>query len=189
VNLAADPVLLGRELRGWAILVVLCGLPSGVLATLEFRHPEELAAMALGVALLIAGMAWFHGWQTMTSTPARLEFLRSLKMAAGIKASLSVIAAVGWALTALGVQAGGWLLFVMAPDLAAGIGSLGLLQILTGTPRIEDETGDFALRGFGWILSATVLEGALMAGCIAIGATAICLFRRFSHAWSATAAT
>lgn len=174
MNLDVDPDRFRSELGGWALRVILCALPSAGLAALEFHDPFELAAMATGVAVYVFGAAWFCSWVVMQATPAREQFVRSLKMAASFKAALLLLAACGWGLSAgLKVNGADGLMLGLLPDAFAGFGSLRLVSLLSG------DVGFGHLHGFAWIFGATMVQGALISAGLALVAAILYVTRAY----------
>ncbi len=163
MTLDFDHAAFRRELPGWAVRVPLCALPSAVPACCAFSRPMELAAMAAGVAGHVFAITWFGSWVAMQATPGRVEFVRSLKMAVRIKVGLLLVAACGLG-AALGLNVDGfaWLMVGLIPDGVAAVGSMVLLS------RATQWLGHGLSPGFGWVFSATLVQGLLVFGWIAL---------------------
>ncbi len=174
MNLDVDPDCFRGELGGWTLRVILCALPSAGLAAIEFHDPFELAAMATGVAIYVFGVAWFCSWVVMQATPGREQFVRSLKMAAWLKASLLLVATVGVGLSAgLHLRDVDALVLGLLPDVFAGFGSLRLVSLLSG------DVGFGHLHGFAWIFGATMVQGAFISAGLALIAAVIYVTRAY----------
>lgn len=161
------------ELPCWLLRGVLCALTSfGWAYAMEFNHADEIMGMMLGVAFWVTVFALLTAWRPVHVAAGWERYGRALKLAAWIKIGLTLIG-VPALLGLLDPNLGRWLSPLAATfslDMLLGLAALQMVCVIGG---FTDVTHIAGLDSVMWTALTTVIEGALMAGVIALMAGAV----------------